>query len=102
MLASSSGVLSSLAGTPRPADQVRALLGNHDDGGVRVAGRDLGHHGGVHHSEISHTVHPQLVVHDGHRVLDGAHLARTGLVVFGTGVLPDGTLPVFLEGRGKD
>lgn len=89
---------SSLAGAPRPADQVRALLGDHDDGRVRVTGRDLGHHRGVHHPEISHTVHSQLVIDDGHRILDRAHLARTGLVVLGTGVLPDGTLPVFLEG----
>ena len=49
-------VLSTIIGQPTPIllYQVRALLRNHDDGSVDVAGHNVGHDGGVHHPQPVH------------------------------------------------
>lgn len=38
-------------------DEVDRLLGDHEGGGVGVAGGDLGHDGGVHDAQFLYSVH---------------------------------------------
>lgn len=86
-----------LTSSPRPADQVSALFGNHYNRSVSIARRNLWHYRSIDHSQIPYPVHSQLVINDGHRIPQGSHLARTSLMILSTGVLSNGTLPVFLK-----
>src|SRR5690606_4656073 len=60
------------------ANSVGDLLGDHDGGGVEVAGDDLRHDRGIHHAQALKAMHAALAVDHRHVVF--AHLARAGWV----------------------
>ena len=55
---------------PVGPDQVGSLLGNHDSGGVCVAGDNAWHYGCVDHSKAGNPVHPAGRVETRVRVIE--------------------------------
>jgi len=66
------------------ADYVGGFFGEHDSGGVGVAGGDAGHDGGVYDAEGVEAVDAEARVHDSHEV--AAHLAGADRVIEGLGL----------------
>lgn len=80
-------------------DQVGALLTDHYDGCVRIAGDDLGHDGGVNDTQSLDAVHPQLRVDHCQRISGRAHLGSAHRVVDGGSVGASQALEVLITVR---
>jgi len=88
-----------LASAPRVLDELRCLLGNHDDGRDGVAVGLCREHGRVGHAQATDVVDTQLGVDDGSRIGCRAHLARASVVVLAARVVPDQAPPVRVGGE---
>lgn len=62
---------------------------------------NLGHDRRIGDSQILDAVHLKLVIHYRPRIIDRAHFARPRLVILGSGVLHNGTVPVLVAGVRK-
>lgn len=62
-------------------NEVGHFLCRHYDDRRRIAVGQSREDTGVHHSDVRHSVYPELVVQDGQLVLGGGHLAGPSLVV---------------------
>lgn len=75
-------------------DHVCGFLRDHQDGGDRVAIWHERKHGRIRHSEIRHAAHAKFGIHDGCWIVVRSHLARTRLMVLGSGRRSHVTLPI--------
>lgn len=74
--------------------KINKLLTYHDRRRVRVTRRHLRHDARVGHPHASHSSDSQLIIDHGQRIVRRAHLARSRLMIFGSGVVTDRALPV--------
>lgn len=89
--------LSILATAPGTPHQVRCLFANHDNRRICIARRYFRYDRCIHNTQTTDTVHTQLMIDNGQRVVQWAHFARASLMVFRSGIMPYSTFPIFIR-----